>query len=413
MQTSSFQLDSTIRHPSIISSSRSPSELPWSPTPTPGPSSARPTVPLEPQIDPRITDPNNPVNSVERYTPAVQPEALRVSPRKKKGKRKATTPPLNTQEPEQPTGPKKKTARIKLSPAEDLALIQYCLKYSDTYGRSKPDVAWWKNVGNKFNTCLEKSFTNHKRHIKELVKTRKLFLDMLQTGDEDETGPFIDAITEWITIVDSFEDRDANKKKTQKEMDIEDDRASLLRANMSKTLSQKSCDRPEIRESSSSSDDSDAISEEKPDRSAYNPNPSPPLRTLPVYETPVPSNRRIHQIRGQSTSTPSPTRSVSTSSSTRNTSRSRRERSNTPRLTAAKRARLRAEANQDSVGRLADVLATHFEGGGSDAAVNRKLEKLENEAEEARKARKARKLQDDKMDRILVAIGALTAAHST
>ena len=58
----------------------------------------RPTAASESQIDPRITDPNNPVNSIEGYTPAVlQPEneALRVSPRKSRGKRKATTSTAN------------------------------------------------------------------------------------------------------------------------------------------------------------------------------------------------------------------------------------------------------------------------------------------------------------------------------
>ena len=60
--------------------------------------------------------------------------------------------------------------------------------------------------------------------------------------------------------------------------------------------------------------------------------------------------------------------------------------------------------------RLAEVLANRFKGGESNTEVNQKLKKLENEAEEAKKARQ---LQDDKMDRILAAIGALTAAQSS
>ena len=366
---------------------------------------------LESQIDPRITDPNNPVNSIERYTPAVlQPEheALRVSPRKNRGKRKAATPTAN--ELEQPTGPKKRTPRIKLSPAEDLALIQYCLKYSDTYGRSKSDAAWWNAVGNKFNRSFGKNFTNHKRRVNDLVKTRKLFLEMLQTGDEDEKGPFIDAITQWIKITDGYEDQEATRKKTQQEIDTEDERATDLRANMTKVLSQKKRDRPETSESDSSSDISSVgIVERQPEGPSYN--TSPPLATL----SPGPGNSRINQIRqSTSASTPSPTRSVPPSSFARNTSRSSRERSRAPRLTAAKKARLQAEANQTAVGRLAEVLAkvlvNRFEGGESTPEVNRRLEKLVNEADEARKARQ---LMDKKMDRILLAIGALTAAQSS
>lgn len=406
MPLSTFQLDTSIRHHSISASSRAPTEIPWSPTPTPGPLSTLPTAPSEPQIDPRITDPNDPINSVERHTPAVQLDnkAPRISPRKNKGKRKATTPPA-TVETEQSTGPKKRAPKIKLGPKEDLALVQFCLKYADTYGRSKSDVHWWKNVGNKFNTWLHKPFTNHKRHMKDLVKARKLFLEMLQTGDEDETGPFVDAITQWITLVDSFEDEEANKKKSQQVIDAEDERASQLRANMSKTLSQKKRDRPEISQSDSSSDDSGfSTSERRPDRSSYN--ISPPLA---ISETPIPVDRRIHDINRQSTSTLSSSHSVS-SSSARKASRSSRDRSSTPRLTAAKRARLQAEANQSSVARLAEVLANRFEGGESNTEVNRKLKKVEEELEEAKKARQ---LQDDKMDRILAAIGALTAAQSS
>ena len=141
MSLTTFQLDTSARHHSISASSRALTEIPWSPTPTPGPSSTLPTAPSEPQIDPYITDPNNPINSVERDIPAVQldNEGPRVSPRKNKGKRKATTPPA-TVETEQPTGPKKRAPKIKLGPKEDLALVQFCLKYPDTYGRSKSDV---------------------------------------------------------------------------------------------------------------------------------------------------------------------------------------------------------------------------------------------------------------------------------
>ena len=412
MSISTFQLNTSIRHSSsiiIFSSSRPPSELPWSPTPTPEPFSTRPTAPPEPQIDPRITDRNDPINSVERYTPAVvqsENEALRVSPRKNKGKKKTTTP--SALEPEQPTGPKRKTPRTKRSPGEDLALIQFCLKHDDIYGRSKKDVASWKNVGDKFNSWLERPFTIHKRHIKELVKTRKLFLEMLQTRDEDETGPFIDAITQWITLINSFEDEAAKQKKTRQVIDEEDKRASQLRANMSKTLSQKKHDRPEISQSDSSSDNSSvSTSERKPARSAYN--ISPRLVTS-TFKIPTPVDRRIYNITRQSTSTSSPSHSISSSHSARRASRSSRERSSIPRLTAAKRARLQAETNQISVARLAEVLANRFEGSESNAEVIRKLEKLEHEAEEAKKARQ---LQDDKLNRILAAIEALTAAQSS
>lgn len=107
---------------------------------------------------------------------------------------------------------------------------------------------------------------------------------MLQSGDEDETGPFIDAITQWITLVDGFEYEAAKRKKTQQVIDKEDIRASQLRAKMSKTLSQKKRDRPEISQSDSSSDDSSvSTSERKPARSAYN--ISPPLATS-IFETP-------------------------------------------------------------------------------------------------------------------------------
>ncbi|KAL2058247.1 hypothetical protein ABVK25_001865 [Lepraria finkii] len=397
MSISTFQLNTSRRHPSITSGSNPPSELPWSLTPTLGPSSTRPIAPSEPQIHPRITAPNNPINSVERFTLAVvqsENEALRVSPRKNKGKRKTTTP--SVLEPEQPTGPKRKTPRTKLSPREDLALIRFCLKHADTYGQSKKDVAWWKNVGDEFNSWLERPFTNHKRHIKELVKTRKLFLEMLQSGDEDETGPFIDAITQWITLVDGFEDEAAKQKKTQQVIDKEDMRASQLRAKMSKTLSQKKRDRPEISQSDSSSDDSSVpTSERKPARSAYN--ISPPLATS-IFETPTPVDRRIHNMTRRSTSTPSHNYSILSSSSIRRASRSSSERSSIPRLTAAKRARLQAEANQTSVARLAEVLADYFERSKSNAELIRKLQKLEHEVEEAKKAWQ---MQDEKMNRIL------------
>ena len=51
---------------------------------------------------------------------------------------------------------------------------------------------------------------------------------MLQTGDEDEKGPFIDAITQWIKITDGYEDQEATRKKTRQEIDTEDERATDL-----------------------------------------------------------------------------------------------------------------------------------------------------------------------------------------
>lgn len=100
----------------------------------------------------------------------------------------------------------------------------------------------------------------------------------------------------------------------------------------------------------------------------------------------------------RSTSTPSRNCSILSSSSIRRASRSSRERSSIPRLTAAKRARLQAEANQTSVARLAEVLADYFERSKSNAELIRKLQKLEHEVEEAKKAWQ---MQDDKMNRIL------------
>lgn len=94
--------------------------------------------------------------------------------------------------------PAGKLKRLRLTLDQDLKLLQFCLQSSSTFGRSKRLQKWWDKVAENFNGWLRQGYTNHQHHVDHLVKKRLEFLARLGTGDEDEKGPYKDAIDDWI-----------------------------------------------------------------------------------------------------------------------------------------------------------------------------------------------------------------------
>lgn len=106
---------------------------------------------------------------------------------------------------------------LLLTKDEDIKLLQLMLSNANTYEISKMMTVWWNNVTKEFNRGLTRGVaTNLARHVARLMKERELQLEMLVTGDEDETGPYIQAIDEWITIHKSHEDGNNMKKKNDR-----------------------------------------------------------------------------------------------------------------------------------------------------------------------------------------------------
>ncbi len=129
---------------------------------------------------------------------------------------------------------------LLLTKDEDIKLLQLCLQNANSYDALKMMTTWWNNIIKEFNKWLTREeVTNLSRHVAKLIKERELQLKMLMTGDEDEKGPYIDAIDEWIIIHKSFEDDNVTKKKTMKKQQMKDKKTQKKRDEWIKTLSQK------------------------------------------------------------------------------------------------------------------------------------------------------------------------------
>lgn len=267
------------------------------------------------------------------------------------------------------TNTKAKVTKIRLTQEQDTKLLRLCIANARTFGQPKNMISWWDNVGDKFNKWLQKEFTNHRRHVGTLVQKRQFNLSMLGTGEEDETGPYIEAIDEWISIYTAYQDDIGERKKTADEEKLEHDLMQDKRNDWTMLLSQRNKRKAENSDNESEDDDFDEDHDE-----------SGRLSTSHSQSSTAPVPRRVQQLRQQSSS-----RSSSQPSSARVTP----ETGST--LTAAKQAKLEVASTGKAIMELANAVTTMIDqkskASSVDESLSIRLKKLEDDANEARKDR--------------------------
>lgn len=378
----------SFRAPSLDSNGRPVS---WPPTPRPGQTSATPAppsfelltppppewIPFNPgpppsdnQWRPTEDDDDDDDHSIQLSREYDEPISSRSSMSSNRSKN--STKSTKTSE----------IARKRLTPGEDLKLIQLCIQHSNTYGQPKKLLVWWKIIGNKFNNWLGAEVTNHRRHVDKLIEKRQLFLSMLGTGDEDEESPFKEAIDSWIAILATHQEVVGAKKKTAEEERRENDLMKEKRDDWSKLLSQRKKRKAQQIDSDSEDDFSDDDEDDVE------------LSTTRSQSSATPLLRRIQQLRPSSDSRSS-------------SSRSSRESS---KFTAAKRVKLEAASTNASITKLVDAVTTMVDdrkarrANAVDESLSIRLKKLEDDADEAKKDRQ---LQSEQLSRILDAVRTL------
>lgn len=239
---------------------------------------------------------------------------------------------------------------LMLTKEENIKLLQLMLSHANTYGIPKMMISWWSNVTNDYNKWLTRGVaTNLSRHVIKLIKQRELQIEMLVTGDKDETGPYIQAIDEWIIIHKSVENETSMKKKTVEEQHEEDKQAQSKRDDWTKLLSQR---KRSIQDEAILIDSDDGVDSMPPDSIPLDPSLSDHVSTL---------------------------------------------RSRTPRITKAKRARLTSEALSTAIIELATAVKSAFETRSHDEAKKKfdhRISRLEDQMQ----------LQSETLAKILKAV---------
>lgn len=292
----------------------------WSPTPEPGRSAPHLSKHLSPAsaLHDRSTSITSESQSSHNDWQAYDPSQWSQSNDSILGSREIDLP-VNANNPVGASVNPKKT-KIRLNQKQDLKLVQLCIAHGSTYGQPKNMGFWWDIVAGAFNTWLQQDFTNHRHHVGKLVADRLKFLAILETGDEDNTGPFIVAIDDWIKIVKAHEGEMGQKKKTAEEEKLENKLVKDKRDDWSKLLSQRN--KRKLQDSDSENDD------EASDEDEANENEQPSSSHSQAFTTPVP--RRVQQLRSQSNSRSSSSRATPESGA---------------KMTAAKRAKLETASN--------------------------------------------------------------------
>lgn len=95
--------------------------------------------------------------------------------------------------------------------------LQLCFHNFSIYEILKMMTAWWFNIAKEFNKWLiKKEAINFPRRVAKPIREKDVQLSMLNIEDENEIEPFIDVIVKWSTIQRSFDNENADKKKTTK-----------------------------------------------------------------------------------------------------------------------------------------------------------------------------------------------------
>ena len=128
---------------------------------------------------------------------------------------------------------------IILDTKKNIMLIHFCLKYSKSFETKETIATWWKKIEKKFNEQLNKSFTNHNRYMKNMIKRRKFDISMLETKNENEQSSWQQTIDQWIEIFDLYENKNNNKKLIDKERKVENLKIETKRQSMLNRMKNK------------------------------------------------------------------------------------------------------------------------------------------------------------------------------
>lgn len=94
----------------------------------------------------------------------------------------------------------------RLSPREDLILIETCNENTFSYGLKDKVTEWWKKIEKDFQAVVNRPIPYKfvRRRIESLVEQRKKEIADYQTGDERKEHNWTHAIDAWIETVEIY-----------------------------------------------------------------------------------------------------------------------------------------------------------------------------------------------------------------
>ena len=109
----------------------------------------------------------------------------------------------------------------RLTDENRIHILRLCLQHRDAYGRDT-DKAFFQKIANLLKEATGKKHQTLGRAVKDMVKTRREYLTGLHDSEEEiPTSSYIQAIDEWIGVVDE------RKALKQQQKDIYSDIVSL------------------------------------------------------------------------------------------------------------------------------------------------------------------------------------------
>ena len=295
---------------------------------------------------------------------------------------------------------RKRAPRVFLGDQEKLALVKMCLANAETYGIPKKIVKWWDDRAMEFHKWSQKPYTKVQDKLTKMVSDRRAFLATLGTGEEDEPGPFSQAVDAWIKVIEEVDERNRNKQKTAEELKADNERSITRRDNLAKTLST----RKRLRGGEDDTTDDEGSSESDDDVQAVDRPPaesSPPVGSSPLADA---SSTRDSVASESRASSRASSRAVDRQSTGRRS-----------KMTRGKRARLQAAQKDNSVIGLTDALKDYLidrrasNSSAPDVALSKRIGRLEEKLDkELKESKEARASDAAKLDTILSAINNLT-----
>src|SRR6266536_746374 len=192
-------------------------------TPTPAPDDQRPRYSSTPWSE-RPTEPPTTSQASSSILPSIESSAT-------PGQLVLRLPTSS-----QPT--KRKYGAKILLESDKTKLLRICKRREGEYGRI-PDSRFWKKVATEYAQLTGgEPHTTLSRTVNGWIKTRKLEKEE-ETGEQDPLTSYIQAIDEWIEVIDARQATKDREKEHQGQADRETETSLRWRENQFNTLRQK------------------------------------------------------------------------------------------------------------------------------------------------------------------------------
>lgn len=122
----------------------------------------------------------------------------------------------------------------RLSPREDLILIETCNENAFSYGLKDKVTEWWKKIEKDFQAVVNRPipYKSVRRRMESLVEQRKKEIADYQTGDERKEDNWTHAIDAWIETMEVYNLEQENSLRENTVGNTKRAISTMKRANM-------------------------------------------------------------------------------------------------------------------------------------------------------------------------------------